>query len=410
MEFEKYYSLMKDFLIKHLSLISFMSILFGGIFYYIARILEVQNNYIIQLENSNKIYNDLFQNQGVVLQKQQQIIINLETVISEKLSSINDPNALKWYAFGVACTLLVGVAAYYYFKSNNSDSSSPSQPDSQSNSTNAEFQSQMEKLTKDVVDAAKGEFANMSKEMIDVVHNVRTDAIVESKDNISAEIDNVKITELVSAEIDNVKIAELVSAEVNNAVKLEFSQISDTIKVGIKSIETVSNKGCENLHGMCVTSFEQMVKKSSNIESKNVEKVANSFGTMIQSWLAPQMNKSLSSFERGMAEINAKFTSHIANIAETSTNNTVEIVNKNILENDRIVKMSVSQAQLTNKTLEELMQNLTYSKDLDSIRGRNLQATTKIMELRSSIQGSVKNSDLKSELSALCTDILDLFS
>jgi hypothetical protein len=72
--------------------------------------------------------------------------------------------------------------------------------------------------------------------------------------------------------------------------------------------------------------------------------------------------------------------------------------------------MSVSQAQTTNKQVQELMQNFTDSRDLASIRGRNLQATTKIVELRSSIQDSVKNSNLKAELSALCTEILNLFS
>jgi hypothetical protein len=384
MNLQQYYLLFKDFLIKNLSLISFTSILFGVIFYYTAGVLEVRNSYIIQLEKANKIYADLSQNQAEMLEKQQQIITNLETVVFEKLSSINDANALKWYALVFACTLFVGVAGYYSFKSNNSDPSSPSQPYSQANNTNAEFQCQMEKITKDVVDAAKEEFANMSQEIIGVVHNVRTNAVVESKNNISVEIDNVKI-------------AELVSSEVNDAVKLELSQISETIKVGIKSLETVSNKGCQDLYGISSNAFQQMVNKSSNLESTNVDKVATSFANSIETLLVPQINSKLDIFEKEMKNYNDRFTMALLDAVEASTDRTIAKVNDSMTECESVVQSSILVARVTNRKFQELMENVSNSRELDDLRGRSMQASTKIMELRISIQKSAVGLELKSD-------------
>jgi hypothetical protein len=382
MYFQRYYIIFKDFLIKNLNLVSFISILFGVIFYYTARVLEVQNNYIIQLENSNKIYNELSQNQADMLQKQHQIINNLDTVVFEKLSSINDANALKLYAALGLCTLFVGVVGYYYLKSNNSDPSSPSQPNSQSD--NAEFQCQMEKITKDVVDATKEEFAKMFQEIIGVVHHVTSNAVVESKNNISVEIDNVKI-------------AELVSSEVNDAVKLELSQISETIKVGMKSLETVSNKGCEDLYGMSSNALQQMVNKSSNLESTFVDKVATSFINSIETLLVPQINSKLGSFEVGIKNHNDQFTMCLLDAVEASTDRTIEKVNDSITKNEETVQSAITVARVTNRKLQELMQNVSNSRELDDLRGRTMQASTKIMELRISIQKSGVGSELKSD-------------
>jgi hypothetical protein len=75
----------KDFLIRHLSLFSFISILLGGILYYAASILESQNKYVLQLEKSNKVYVDLLNNQGVILQNQQQMINDLQCAVSASI-------------------------------------------------------------------------------------------------------------------------------------------------------------------------------------------------------------------------------------------------------------------------------------------------------------------------------------
>jgi predicted RND superfamily exporter protein len=81
----------KDFLIRHYSLLSFISILLGGIFYYAASVLESQNKYVLQLEKSIKVYVDLLDNQGVILQKQQQMINDLQRAVSASI----DPHTFK---------------------------------------------------------------------------------------------------------------------------------------------------------------------------------------------------------------------------------------------------------------------------------------------------------------------------
>jgi hypothetical protein len=85
----------KEFVTKHFSLISFISILLGGVFYYAASILESQSRYVFQLEKSNKIYVDLLDKQGVILQNQQQMINDLQCAVSAKIPASMDLHALK---------------------------------------------------------------------------------------------------------------------------------------------------------------------------------------------------------------------------------------------------------------------------------------------------------------------------
>jgi len=85
----------KEFVTKHFSLLSFISILLGGILYYAASILESQSKYVFQLEKSNKIYVDLLDKQGVILQNQQQMINDLQCAVSAKVSASIDLHTLK---------------------------------------------------------------------------------------------------------------------------------------------------------------------------------------------------------------------------------------------------------------------------------------------------------------------------
>jgi hypothetical protein len=85
----------KEFVTKHFSLLSFISILLGGILYYAASILESQSKYVFQLEKSNKIYVDLLDKQGVILQNQQQMINDLQCAVSAKASASIDLHTLK---------------------------------------------------------------------------------------------------------------------------------------------------------------------------------------------------------------------------------------------------------------------------------------------------------------------------
>ena len=75
----------KDFVIRHFNLLSFISILLGGIFSYAASVLESQNKYVLQLEKSIKVYVDLLDNQGVILQKQQHMINDLQRAVSASI-------------------------------------------------------------------------------------------------------------------------------------------------------------------------------------------------------------------------------------------------------------------------------------------------------------------------------------
>jgi hypothetical protein len=85
----------KEFVTKHFNLLSFISILLGGILYYAASVLESQSQYVFQLEKSNKIYVDLLDKQGVILQNQQQMINDLQSAVSAKASASIDLQTLK---------------------------------------------------------------------------------------------------------------------------------------------------------------------------------------------------------------------------------------------------------------------------------------------------------------------------
>lgn len=85
----------REFLIKNSSVISFIFVLLGAVFYYAASILESQNKHILRLEKSNKVYASLLDNQNVMLQKQQQVIENLQLIVSDKMSLTADMQALR---------------------------------------------------------------------------------------------------------------------------------------------------------------------------------------------------------------------------------------------------------------------------------------------------------------------------
>lgn len=93
--FYTFFNQCKEFLIKNSNLISFIFVLLGAVFYYAASILESQNKHILRLEKSNQVYASLLDNQNVMLQRQQQIIDNLQVVVSDKISLTADMQGLK---------------------------------------------------------------------------------------------------------------------------------------------------------------------------------------------------------------------------------------------------------------------------------------------------------------------------
>jgi len=200
----------KDFVSRHFSLLSFISILLGGIFYYAASVLESQNKYVLQLEKSIKVYVDLLDNQGVILQKQQQVINDLQRAVSASI----DPYTFKWYALGGSFIFLVGVGIYIYSNSNNSNLGPSSTPDSEITFRNS---------LQSVIDAAREEFSTISdvtkrhiQELSDVSQNLTFEAVAESKN--SGYINNI-------VNIDDVKIANIASEKITASLVPEIDKI-----------------------------------------------------------------------------------------------------------------------------------------------------------------------------------------
>lgn len=104
-----------DFLKKNLTLISFLSILFGWLWYYTHFLLDFQRQFLAQIAEGQNAANFLAADQTATILDQQKVIKDLTLSILEKST---DLNALSYYAVGVT-VLFVGLALFSYFNGGN---------------------------------------------------------------------------------------------------------------------------------------------------------------------------------------------------------------------------------------------------------------------------------------------------
>jgi hypothetical protein len=127
---KNYYIFFVDFFKKNLNIISFGSIFFAGVFFYVNILFENQSKNNALLQKSINALNVLVDKQVVLLLEQQNQINSLKLLNLEDSSVQNGLNIWLCVAGGVSFFLVVGAVIVFYSTPNKPESGPSSNPDS----------------------------------------------------------------------------------------------------------------------------------------------------------------------------------------------------------------------------------------------------------------------------------------
>lgn len=180
--FKNYSILFISFINKNFSVISFTSILFVGVFYFVNLLFENQKKSAVLLANSTKMLTILLEKQNILILKQQDQINNLQKVILDEFST-SVLNNLLYCSFGIAFTLVLGAVFLHYSNKNTSNSdNTPPSGSSHSNNMDPDIEEKLNLIIK----SAKKEFGHIS-------HHIKTNFNAFADESAKNYIDSHKL-------------------------------------------------------------------------------------------------------------------------------------------------------------------------------------------------------------------------